>query len=225
MAIAWLATGRKQIALQAANLAEDRRRGLKCPTFGTWMMTREGRAGLYDTVDGSLYRAEARENWVPDQTHPIEWAKKETVRLMVGKPATGHCSGPGREAIPPSAWRSATIIDDRSAGLVVCARDGREWRDIEVPAAPFRSGKFGAKRGRLPTGLGGYDPAGLLRYVVERADNAMKAPPDQRPPMGETVTKIADDIGVSETTVKRMLRKRRWSIDPGPRKRGRPRRD
>src|SRR5262252_737228 len=86
MAVAWIATGNKQIAAKAASLAEERRRALKQPRFATWMMCWEGLSGLYDTVDRSLYRAEARRG----RNHPIEWAIKQTTRLMVGKLATGR---------------------------------------------------------------------------------------------------------------------------------------
>jgi hypothetical protein len=221
MAVAWIATGNKQIAAKAAVfLAEERRRGLKSPTFGNWMIAREGLSASYDTVDRALYRAEARTG----RMHPIKWAMKEATRLMIGKPATGCCRGSERDPIPASAWRSASLIDDRRKGLVLHPRGGCEWREIEVPAAPFRASKFRPKRGRMPAGIGVQDLS-MLREIVSEADKAMSAAPDQRTSLEDIVGDIAEVTGASEATVKRIIKKRRAAstgIEPGRRRAGRP---
>jgi hypothetical protein len=118
-----------------------------------WFVVREELARGLEAVDGAIYRLEFQEGWTPGMcdAHPIKRAMEKTAGIMVGKPASGCFGGLARTAIPGKLWRSAVIVDDRQHGLILRLSTGEAWRDIDVPAAPFRA--LGAKRGRRPAGL------------------------------------------------------------------------
>jgi hypothetical protein len=197
MAVAWIATGNKHIAAGAAALAEERRRGVRCPTIGNWMIPREGLADLYGPV-GSLYRSAA----LASGDHPITWAMNQACQFMLNKHATGRHGQSERKTIPHSVWRSAGIVDDRKLGMILSrtgSKDNPTWREIEVPAAAFKR-EFPPERGRPPIGLDAHKTK--LRQVVSAMDKAIKTPPAER----KSLEDIADATGASDGTVKRISR-------------------
>jgi hypothetical protein len=157
-AIAWLLYGDMRLCGAAAALAFERREhpSRKLPTLAMRLLINEGLAATVEAKDGSLYRADMRTNWAPGAKadHPFTRALKSGAIVMSSRPATGRCDDGQRTSISPKIWRSARLVDDRQRGLTLVIegpKDTHIWRDIDVPAAPFRS--FRMKRGRRPAGV------------------------------------------------------------------------
>jgi hypothetical protein len=157
-AIAWLLYGDRRLCGPAAALACERREhpSRKLPTLAMRLLINEGLAATVEAKNGSPYRSNMRTGWAPGARaeHPFTRALKSAATVMVGRPAAGRCDDGQRVSIPPKIWRSARLVDDRQRGLTLVIegpKETRTWRDIDVPAAPFRS--FRTKRGRRPAGI------------------------------------------------------------------------
>lgn len=192
MAIAWVAIGDKKTAVQMALFAWRRRKypDRRWSTLGMRLAIPGGLADQFGTVRHTMYRTEMR-----GPQHPIIEALRRVASMMKGKPATAlrHSR---REQLPSAFWAHAVLQDDRPHGVTLACGGAQRWRNIDVPAAPFRTLK--AKRGRRPVSLNHRAKMRLDKTAAAldtpRADVSKEA----------AFAGIAYEIGVSPQTVKRV---------------------
>jgi hypothetical protein len=166
VAVAWTATGDKRICRSiAAGVYKRRTRpAARMPTLAMAFMIAEGLSRVNEATPGAIYRRSTRNTIGEDgkALHPIEQAIKVTVEILAGKCSPGsapaklrrfakgrHGTGVESAWIAAREWRSASIVDDRRAGLILQSPTetvAAAWRRIDVLAAPFKA--MGADLGR-----------------------------------------------------------------------------
>ncbi|SFI39726.1 hypothetical protein [Bradyrhizobium sp. Gha] len=179
VAIVWVATGDIELTKLAFGRIIERRAypGEKHPSMGTWLMTYEGRATLYEATPGAMYRKHIRGNWKPGDLsveHPWSRAMDETAAMLRkhvsskrGRPRDTRRLARGKqrdevEWIPTRAWSGVNLVDHRKWGMIIFADDHQttgQWRDIDVSAEPFKA--LGADRGR--------------QTIAQRSDSLVRA--------------------------------------------------
>jgi hypothetical protein len=171
VAVAWTATGDKKICRRIAADVNERRTlpGARSPSLWMALIIPQGLAGVKEKTQGAAYRRSMRNAVGEDgkALHPLEQAIKATAEILACKRLPGgrpvklrpfakgsHGTGAESSWIPAGHWRSASIVDDRRAGMILQSPTetvATAWRNIDVLASPFKA--MGADLGRRALAL------------------------------------------------------------------------
>jgi hypothetical protein len=171
VAVAWTATGDKKICRRIAAGVHERRTlpGARFPSLWMALMIPQGLSRVKEKTQGAAYRRSMRNTVGEDgrALHPLEQAIKVTEDILACKRSPGgrpvklrpfakgsHGAGAVSAWISARDWRSASIVDDRRAGLILQSPTetvAAAWRSIDVLASPFKA--MGADLGRRALAL------------------------------------------------------------------------